>query len=114
MLHTQSRLCFQEKQKLTTSIRHHNFYTGFLVSLLHPELLLLLFFFIGNELRVRAKDSVPPREGRCVIANKVHVMEIMETGSSVERHQMKRVQWNIVATGGEGEKKIINYIWEET
>lgn len=83
-----------------------DFYTGNLVSLLLCyALFLLLFFLIGNELRVCTKDSVPPREGGSVVADKVHVMEIMKTGPSIERHQMKRVQRDIVATTGEGKKK---------
>lgn len=83
-----------------------DFYTGNLVSLLLCyALFLLLFFLIGNELRVCTKESVPPCEGRGVVANKVHVMEIMETGPSIERHQVKRVQWDIVATIGQKKKK---------
>lgn len=82
-----------------------DFYTGNLVSLLLCYALFLLFFFlIGNELRVCTEESVPPCEGRGVVANKVHVMEIMETGPSIERHQMKRVQRNIIATTGQEKK----------
>lgn len=51
--------------------------------LLGAELLVLL---------IRAKNLVPPCERRRIVAHKVVVMEVMESGTSIEREEMKDVE----------------------
>lgn len=58
-------------------------------------------FIIGVmfvELGIGVEESVPPGECRTVVTHKIHVVEVMESSSSVEWNQMEGVQWNIITT----------------
>lgn len=73
-----------------------------------PCLLLLLVSLLLHVLVVLAvgvQQLIPPGEGGGVVPDEVHVVEVMETGASVEWDQVKRVQGNVVATEGRDDKK---------
>lgn len=50
------------------------------------------------KLGIGVEKSVPPGECRSIVANKIHVVEVMETSSSIEWNQMQGVQRNVVTT----------------
>lgn len=54
----------------------------------------VMFLILG----VSVEKSVPPGERRSIVAHKIHVVEVMETSSSVEWNQMQGVQRNVVTT----------------
>ena len=47
---------------------------------------------------VRLQQFVPPSEGRSVVSNKVHVVEVMEAGAGIERDQVERVHGDVITT----------------
>lgn len=59
-------------------------------------------------LAVRLQQLVPPSEGGGVVPNEVHVMEVMETGTGVERDQVERVPRDVVSTEREGARLNFN------
>lgn len=61
-------------------------------------LLVSLFLHVLVVLAVRLQQLVPPSEGGGVVPDEVHVMEVMETGTGVERDQMERVPRDVVTT----------------
>lgn len=63
---------------------------------LFPKLLRL--FYVGMILDVCSKDFIPPCEGRCIIPNEVHVVEIVVPRTRVEGDEVQRVDGNVVAT----------------
>lgn len=73
----------------------------------HGLLLLLvsLFVHVLVVLAVRLQQLVPPSEGGGVVPNEVHVMEVMETGTGVERDQVERVPRDVVSTEREGARE---------
>lgn len=75
----------------------------------HGLLLLLvsLFLHVLVVLAVRLQQLVPPSEGGGVVPNEVHVMEVMETGTGVERDQVERVPRDVVSTEREQEKTYV-------
>lgn len=76
----------------------------------HGLLLLLvsLFVHVLVVLAVRLQQLVPPSEGGGVVPNEVHVMEVMETGTGVERDQVERVPRDVVSTEREGARENLN------
>lgn len=70
-------------------------------------LLASLFLHVLVVLAVRLQQLVPPSEGGGVVPNKVHVMEVMETGTGVERDQVERVPRDVVSTEREQEKTYV-------
>jgi len=50
------------------------------------------------KLGIGVKKSVPPGECRSIVANKIHVVEVMETSTSIEWNQMQGVQRNVITT----------------
>lgn len=68
---------------------------------LQKHLLLLLVSLLQHVLvvlTVRPQQLVPPGEGGGVVPNKVHVVEVVETGASIERDQVEWVQRDVVTT----------------
>lgn len=62
------------------------------------RLLLLLFQCVLIVLAVCLQQLVPPGEGGGVVPDKVHVVEVVESGASVERDEMERVHWDVITT----------------
>lgn len=62
---------------------------------LFPKLLHL--FIVGMILDVCPKDSIPPCEGRCIIPNEVHVVEIVVPRTRIEGNEVQRVDGNVIA-----------------
>jgi len=59
-------------------------------------LLFSLFLHVLVVLVVRLQQLVPPGEGGGVVPDEVHVVEVVETGTGVERDQVERVQRDVV------------------
>ncbi len=51
---------------------------------LHSFMKWVMFLILG----ISVKKSVPPGECRSIVAHKIHVVEVMETSSSIEWNQM--------------------------
>ena len=68
-------------------------------------LLISLFLHVLVVLAVRLQQLVPPGEGGGVVPNKVHVVEVMETSTGVERDEVERVQRDVVAADREERKR---------
>lgn len=68
------------------------------------RLLVSLLLHVIVVLVVCLQQLVPPGEGGGVVADKVHVMEVMETGAGVERDQVQWVQRDVITAGREEKK----------
>lgn len=74
--------------------------------------LVSLFLHVFVVLAVSVQKLIPPGEGGCIVPNEVHVMEVMETGTSIEWDQVEWVQRDVVTTERkeEGDKKLSRII----
>lgn len=55
-------------------------------------------FHIFVVLAVCLQELVPPGEGGCIISDKVHVVEVMETSAGIERNEMQGVPRDVITT----------------
>lgn len=67
-------------------------------------LLDILFLHVLVVLTVGPQQLVPPGERGGVVPDKVHVVEVMETGTGVERDQVERVPRDVI-TADRGQRR---------
>lgn len=68
-------------------------------------LLDVLFQHVLVVLTVRPQQLVPPGECGGVVPDEVHVVEVMETGTSVEWDQVERVPRDVITAAGGQRRK---------
>lgn len=61
-------------------------------------LLVLLASRVSVVLGVRLQYLVPPGKGGGVVPYEVHMVEVMETSSGIERDQMERIERDVIPT----------------